>query len=141
MATMTLSNCHNIVEKQGFLTLQEPACGSGVMIIESYNYLRREGFNPQQQMWVQARDLDFTATMMCYIQMSLLHIPGEVIIGNSLTNEVHHHFYTSAHILENWNKKLDGKNLNTEAETQIIESETVKDLPFDIDWDTEPVFY
>ncbi|QPB42826.1 N-6 DNA methylase [Rodentibacter haemolyticus] len=141
MAAMTLSTCHHIIEKQGFLTLQEPACGSGVMIIESYNYLRREGFNPQQQMWVQARDLDFTAAMMCYIQMSLLHIPGEVIIGNSLTNEVQHHFYTPAHILGNWNKKLDGKDLNTEAEIQIIESEAVKELPFDIDWETEPVFY
>ena len=49
------------------------------MIIEAYNYLREEDFNPQQQMWAQARDLDFTAALMCYIQMTLLHIPGEVM--------------------------------------------------------------
>ena len=81
MAAVTLSDCHSLIKKRGFLTLQEPTCGSGVMIIEAYNYLREEDFNPQQQMWAQARDLDFTAALMCYIQMTLLHIPGEVIIG------------------------------------------------------------
>ena len=74
------------------------------MIIEAYNYLREEDFNPQQQMWAQARDLDFTAALMCYIQMTLLHIPGEVIIGNTLKDEVNYHLYTPAHIMGNWNK-------------------------------------
>lgn len=141
MAAMTLSDCHALIQQRGFLTLQEPTCGSGVMIIEAYNYLREENFNPQQQMWVQARDLDFTAAMMCYIQMTLLHIPGEVIIGDSLTNEIHHHLYTPAHLLGNWNRKLTDADWDTESETQIIESESVNELPFEIDWENEPMFY
>lgn len=141
MATMTLSNCHELIQRRGFITLQEPTCGSGVMIIESYNYLRRESFNPQQQMWVQARDLDFTAAMMCYIQMTLLHIPGEVIIGDTLKNEVYHHLYTTAHLWGNWDNKLACADLDTEPEIQRIESEPVEELPFEIDWESEPMFY
>ncbi|HDR1436367.1 TPA: SAM-dependent DNA methyltransferase [Pasteurella multocida] len=141
MVTMTLSNCHDLIQQRGFILLQEPTCGSGVMIIEAYNYLRRESFNPQQQMWVQARDLDFTAAMMCYIQMTLLHIPGEVIIGNTLTNEVNYHLYTLAHILGNWNKKLEDVDSYTEAEYQVIESEPVEEIPLEIDWENEPMFY
>lgn len=141
MATITLSNCHHLIQRRGFITLQEPTCGSGVMIIESYNYLRQERFNPQQQMWVQARDLDFTAAMMCYIQMTLLHIPGEVIIGNTLTDDVYHHLYTPAHMLGNWNKKLECADLETEPELQIIEAEPVEEPPLDIDWENEPMFY
>lgn len=141
MAAMTLSDCHALIQRRGFLTLQEPTCGSGVMIIEAYNYLRKENINPQQQMWVQAKDLDFTAALMCYIQMTLLHIPGEVIIGNSLTNEVHFHLYTPAHILGNWNKKLEGVASYTEAEYQVIKPGPVEETPLEIDWENEPMFY
>lgn len=141
MAAVVLSDCHSVIQKKGFISLQEPTCGSGVMIIESYNYLRKENFNPQQQLWVQARDLDYTAAMMCYIQMTLLHIPGEVIIGDTLSNEVNYHLYTPAHILGNWDFKLSKGNLNTETDTQIIETESVKALPPDIDLENETVFY
>lgn len=141
MAAVTLSDCHSLIKKRGFLTLQEPTCGSGVMIIEAYNYLREEDFNPQQQMWVQARDLDFTAALMCYIQMTLLHIPGEVIIGNTLKDEVNYHLYTPAHIMGNWNKKLESADSYTEAEYQVIKPESVEDPPLDIDWENEPMFY
>ncbi len=141
MAAMTLSDCHALIQRRGFLTLQEPTCGSGVMIIEAYNYLRKENINPQQQMWVQAKDLDFTAALMCYIQMTLLHIPGEVIIGNSLTNEVHFHLYTPAHILGNWNKKLEGVVSYTEAEYQVIKPGPVEETSLEIDWENEPMFY
>ena len=79
---------------------------------------------------------------MCYIQMSLLHIPGEVIIGNTLTNETHYHLYTPAHILGNWHLKLNNVvQENEPAMIQVIESETTNDLPFEIDWENEFMFY
>lgn len=121
------------------MKLQEPTCGSGVMIIGSYNHLRQEHFNPQQQLWVRAQDLDFTTAMMCYIQMTLLHIPGEVIIGNTLTDEVCYHLYTPAHILGNGTMRL---NNMTESEVEAQHNtDTVNNPPFEIDWETEAVFY
>lgn len=73
--------------------------------------------------------------------MTLLHIPGEVIIGDTLKNEVHHHLYTTAHLWGNWDSKLACADLETEPEIQKIESEPVEELPFEIDWESEPVFY
>ena len=70
MAEIVLNQCDRLIKQRGFITLQEPTCGSGVMVIESYNFLARQGFNPQQNMWVQARDIDFTAAMMCYISLA-----------------------------------------------------------------------
>ena len=78
---------------------------------------------------------------MCYIQMTLLHIPGEVIIGNTLKDEVNYHLYTPAHIMGNWNKKLESVDSYTETEYQVIKPEPVEDPPLDIDWENEPMFY
>ena len=73
--------------------------------------------------------------------MTLLHIPGEVIIGNTLKDEVNYHLYTPAHIMGNWNKKLESADSYTEAEYQVIEAEPVEEPPLDIDWENEPMFY
>ena len=139
MAEIVLNQCDRLIKQRGFITLQEPTCGSGVMVIESYNFLARQGFNPQQNMWVQARDIDFTAAMMCYIQMVLLNIPGEVIIGDTLMDDVHYHLYTPAHLMGNWSNRLTV--LDSEPVIENVETETVQELPFEIDLETETVFY
>ena len=64
------------------------------------------GHNPAQRLWVQAIDVDRTAALMCYLQMSLWHIPGVVVVGNSLSLEVRERFYTPAHYLGLWNHRL-----------------------------------
>jgi len=53
-------------------------------------------------MWVQAWDIDRTAALMCYLQLSLWHIPAEIIVGNTLSLEVREVFYTPAHYMGNW---------------------------------------
>lgn len=110
MAKITLSNCHKMIEQKGYIALSEPACGSGVMIIASVNYLMAEKFNPQQQLWVHCQDVDFSAAMMCYIQLSLLHIPACVSIGDSLSHQVRTQFFTLAHWIGGWQYKLAQSN-------------------------------
>lgn len=109
MAKITLQGCDNVIKAQGFITLSEPTCGSGVMVIGGINALTEAGFNPQQQLWVECRDVDFMAGMMCYIQLSLLHIPASIIIGDTLLNEVKIKIYTLAHFMGSWSKKLEQK--------------------------------
>lgn len=53
MAKITLQGCDKFIEQQGFITVSEPTCGSGVMVIGCVNALIEQGFNPQQQLWVQ----------------------------------------------------------------------------------------
>ncbi|CAA6809246.1 MAG: Unknown protein [uncultured Campylobacterales bacterium] len=77
----------------------DPACGSGCMLIARADSLQGMKINYQKRMLVQAVDIDSLCVSMCYIQLSLLHIPAEVIHGDSLTLEVYKRWYTPAYIM------------------------------------------
>jgi hypothetical protein len=98
-----------------FITVGEPACGSGGMVVALADSLRGAGINYQQIMHVTAQDLDLTAVRMAYIQFSLLHIPAVVIHGNTLTLEQLDVWPTPAHVLGNW-----GARLNHRAATSAV---------------------
>ena len=94
------------LNERPFVLVSEPACGAGGMILSLFKEVRARGFNPQQCLWVQAIDVDRLSALMCYVQMTLWHIPGEVIVGNALTLEVREVWKTPAHHLGLWNIKL-----------------------------------
>lgn len=94
------------IEQRGFVTLSEPACGAGAMLIAFAEELDRRKINYQQAMHVTAVDVDSTAAHMAYIQLSLLHIPAAVVVGNALSGDVRETFYTPAHVLGFWDNKL-----------------------------------
>lgn len=94
------------IAERGFVTAQEPAAGSGAMIIALANEMRDAGINYQQHLHVTAVDVDPKCIHMSYLQFSLLHIPALIIHGNSLSLEEFGHWYTPAHILDGWNWKL-----------------------------------
>lgn len=83
------------------MLVNEPCCGSGVNLIAFANTLKERGFNYQQNAYFVAQDIDPLVAKMCYIQMTLLGMPGVVIIGDSLkvnTAEMEH-WYTPFHYL------------------------------------------
>jgi len=43
---------------------------------------------------------------MAYVQFSLLHIPAVIIHGNTLSREKFGRWYTPAHIMDGWTRKL-----------------------------------
>lgn len=89
-----------------FITLSEPACGAGGMVLAFVNQMLAAGHNPADRLWVQCTDVDRLAALMCYVQLSLWHIPAEIIVGNTLSLEVRERWFTPAHILGNWSYKL-----------------------------------
>lgn len=66
------------------ITLNEPSCGGGGMIIAAAKVLREAGINYQKQLRVIAQDLDWKGCYMTYLQLSLLGIKAKVIQGDSL---------------------------------------------------------
>jgi hypothetical protein len=109
MAEITLGSRQDalaLIERHGFITAMEPACGAGSMVIALAQAMHRLDLNYQQHLHVTAVDIDPRVAHMAYIQFSLLHIPAVVIIGNSLSLEVREHWFTPAHILGGWNAKL-----------------------------------
>ncbi|MCS6271847.1 SAM-dependent DNA methyltransferase [Shewanella baltica] len=102
MAQLNVSD----IEDKPVITLHEPAVGSGGMVIAYAQALREKGVNYQQRLWVQAIDLDPVAAMMAYIQFTLLHIPAEICIGNTLTMDISRVFRTPAYYFGAWEQKL-----------------------------------
>lgn len=109
MAEVTLGDgakAREMIEKRGFVTAMEPACGAGSMVIALAEAMRNAGINYQKHLHVTAVDIDPRVVHMAYAQLSLLHIPAHVIVGNSLSLEISQHWFTPAHILGGWNARL-----------------------------------
>ncbi|EJU2553335.1 SAM-dependent DNA methyltransferase, partial [Escherichia coli] len=106
MAQMQLGNVKVLFENKPFITLSEPACGAGSMILAMADTLNCSGYPAYRRMWVSATDIDPLAAGMAYIQLSLCGVAGEVVIGNSLCNERRRVLLTPGHYLGNWSYRL-----------------------------------
>lgn len=69
------------------ITINEPTCGSGTMVIGAVWAMKRQNFDFQRKSFFVAQDIDIRCVWMAYIQLSLYGIPAVVIHGNSLTTE------------------------------------------------------
>ena len=67
-------------------TVNDCCCGAGCLLIAFANEARKAKMDFQNRIVFVAQDLDFTAAMMCYIQLSLLGCKAIVKVGNSLTD-------------------------------------------------------
>jgi hypothetical protein len=111
-------DCQEMLKRRGFITVSEPACGAGAMIIGMAAALREQNVNYQREIHVTAVDVDATAAYMCYVQLSLLHIPAVVYVGNTINMEMRSAWYTPAHHLGFWDTKLRrGYALGSEMDT------------------------
>lgn len=73
------------LERNGWISINDCACGAGATLVAAANHLRKIGINYQTQALFVAQDVDMTVALMCYIQLSLLGCAGYVVVGNTLT--------------------------------------------------------
>ena len=106
MAAMTLSDAGSLIDRQGFVTVADPAAGGGAMMIAAADVLQEAGYTYQDVLHVTAQDIDATAVTMSYVQLALLGIPAVVRHGDSLKMEVRDYWVTPAHVLGRWSDKL-----------------------------------
>jgi type I restriction-modification system DNA methylase subunit len=112
---------------QNFVRVCEPACGAGGMVLAIAQALIEKGKNPATAMWAQCQDIDRTAALMCFVQLSLWNIPAVVIVGDTLANEVRECFYTPAHHLGAWECRL------WRADLETVNSDDCEDEPISTD--------
>ena len=87
MAQIELANdvVFSELEKQGYISVNDPACGAGCMLIAFAQACRKmEKINYQRQVLFVGQDIDRVVAQMCYIQLSLLGCPGYVVVGDTL---------------------------------------------------------
>lgn len=77
----------DITEENGYVSINEPACGSGAMIIGAVWAMQRKQFDYQNKSLFVAQDIDIRCVWMTYIQAFMYRIPAVVIHGNTLTLE------------------------------------------------------
>ena len=106
IAEMNVSGLVQALEAQDHVTVHEPACGAGAMLVAITQALRRRGINYQHRMHVRCEDLALTATYMAYIHLTLLGVPAMVARRDTLTRETFFEWPTLAHVLGGWRWRL-----------------------------------
>jgi N-6 DNA Methylase len=96
IAELTLDTVEEVIAEQGFITLQEPACGAGGMIIAAADVIAHKGFDIRQTLYVDAIDIAAPCFKMTYLQASLRGIPATIRRGNTLSLEMFEHAITPA---------------------------------------------
>lgn len=74
------------VERRGWVSVNDPACGAGALLVAFANECKLQNLNYQTSVLFVAQDIDYIVGCMCYIQLSLLGCPGYVVIADSLAN-------------------------------------------------------
>lgn len=91
-----------IIKEKGFITMCEPTCGTGGMILSFAKALKDENINYQQNLLVEATDISEICAYMTYIQLALYGIPAIVYCGNTLTKEIRFKMETPLFFLQYW---------------------------------------
>lgn len=136
MARVTIGDeVKQTIATRGYVTLQEPACGSGAMVIAAAQVLKDQDLNYQQCLHATLIDVDAKCVHMAYVQLSLLHVPAIVVLGNTLALEEREHWRTPAHCMGGWEWRLRRRHVQ-EPEVQADEVEQIA-VPFDEPFDAE----
>lgn len=121
-AYMTLIDIEYSINEKGYFIMNDPACGSAGMVIALARAMRAKKLNYQSQLYVIAQDISPVAAYMAYIQLSLLYIPAEVRMENTLTLETYDVFHTPAYVMGLWKYRLNGDEKENTEETSEKEN-------------------
>lgn len=112
MAKITITDVTEKVRKDGYITINDPCCGSGANLIaaihEARKQLGKENYNYQNHLLVSGQDIEEVPALMCYIQLSLLGIAGYFKVGNSLTepmitaDDLKNYWFTPIYFSDVW---------------------------------------
>lgn len=86
MAAITSIDLKNRLKKKHWISVNDPACGAGALLVAFANECTRQHINYQTDVLFVAQDIDYIVGMMCYLQMSLMGCPGYVVIGNTISD-------------------------------------------------------
>lgn len=92
------------------LTIYEPTCGAGGLIVAAIDALNEAGVNYSWNAFVDCGDIDPRCVHMTYVTLSLLGVPAVVRLGDALSIKYHRAWFTPAYIF-NWphfRKELNG---------------------------------
>ena len=81
------------------LTIYEPTCGAGGLIVASIDALNEAGVNYSWNAFVDCGDIDPRCVHMTYVTLSLLGVPAVVRLGDALMMEYRQNWFTPAYLM------------------------------------------
>lgn len=87
------------ITTKGYISVAEPACGSGRILYSILGYMRSNNIDYHRNVFIQATDISRTCSYMTYIQLSLYGANARVICGDTLADRVDEELYTPMALL------------------------------------------
>ena len=81
------------------ITIYEPTCGAGGLIVASIDALHTAGVNYSWNVFVDCGDIDSRCVHMTYVTLSLLGVPAVVRLGDALMMEYRQAWFTPAYLM------------------------------------------
>lgn len=102
MAHMTFEKSHvrKLLADNKYITVSDPCCGGGGMLVASLDVLRSYGVNYAAECLIDCGDVDIRCVHMTYLQLSLAGASAIVRHKDALTNETWSVWYTPAYIFQ-----------------------------------------
>ena len=89
------------IERDRVLTLSEPACGAGGMIIAAVDVLHNKyNFNYSRNLLVECSDIDERCVHMTYLQLACTGVPAIIYQRDTLTMKTWQRWETPAYIMQ-----------------------------------------
>lgn len=89
------------IEQDKILTLNEPACGSGGMIIATIDTLyNKYDFNYSRNLFVECSDIDARCVYMTYLQLACTGVPAVIYQRDTLSMQTWQRWETPAYIMQ-----------------------------------------
>ncbi|WP_282611182.1 N-6 DNA methylase [Pelagibius sp. Alg239-R121] len=88
-------NCGDLeqkLERKGFITLQEPACGAGAMVLAIAGVIEGKCHDQASCLRIEAIDIAEIPYRMCFLQLACRGLSGRVWRGNTLSMEMFESF-------------------------------------------------
>lgn len=107
LAGLLMPGAEEKIKREGWITIDEPACGSAGMVVALAYWMVEAGLNPSEQLFATCTDIDPMVADMAFIQRSLLGIPAKVVTGNTLTLKANRVRYTPVYYFNDWQGRLE----------------------------------
>lgn len=95
------SQVEQYIKEDKILTLNEPACGSGGMIIAAIDTLyNKYDFNYSRNLFVECSDIDARCVYMTYLQLACTGVPAVIYQRDTLSMQTWQRWETPAYIMQ-----------------------------------------
>ena len=99
-ASMDESLVREKTDKNEIITINDPCCGGGGMLIAAIDVLRSFGVNYARDCFIEANDIDIRCVHMTYLQLSLAGAPAIVRHQDTFSRDCWSVWYTPAYLFQ-----------------------------------------